>query len=55
MKSLDLNGPKFDIAVDPLEQFTAKGEGNAFSVLQFLKKDAYCLPDTYMEKIVNVY
>ena len=30
-----LNGPKFDIAVDPLEgtKFTANGEPNAFSVL----------------------
>ena len=50
-----LNGPKFDIAVDPLEgtKFTAKGEGNAFSVLAISEKG--CLlsaPDTYMEKIV---
>ena len=50
-----LNGPKFDIAVDPLEgtKFTAYGEPNAFSVLAISEKG--CLlsaPDTYMEKIV---
>ena len=50
-----LNGPKFDIAVDPLEgtKFTANGEDNAFSVLAISEKG--CLlsaPDTYMEKIV---
>ena len=50
-----LNGPKFDIAVDPLEgtKFTANGEPNAFSVLAVSEKG--CLlsaPDTYMEKIV---
>ena len=50
-----LNGPDFDIAVDPLEgtKFTANGEPNAFSVLAISEKD--CLlsaPDTYMEKIV---
>ena len=50
-----LNGPMFDIAVDPLEgtKFTANGEPNAFSVLVISEKD--CLlsaPDTYMEKIV---
>ena len=50
-----LNGPKFDIAVDPLEgtKFTANGEPNAFSVLAISEKG--CLlsaPDTYMEKIV---
>ena len=50
-----LNGPKFDIAVDPLEgtKFTANGQPNAFSVLAISEKD--CLlsaPDTYMEKIV---
>ena len=49
-----LNGPKFDIAVDPLEgtKFTANGEPNAFSVLAISEKG--CLlsaPDTYMEKI----
>jgi len=50
-----LNGPKFDLAVDPLEgtKFTANGEPNAFSVLAVSEKG--CLlsaPDTYMEKIV---
>ena len=50
-----LNGPSFDIAVDPLEgtKFTANGEPNAFSVLAISEKG--CLlsaPDTYMEKIV---
>jgi len=50
-----LNGPKFDIAVDPLEgtKFTANGLLNAFSVLAISEKG--CLlsaPDTYMEKIV---
>jgi len=50
-----LNGPKFDLAVDPLEgtKFTANGEPNAFSVLAISEKG--CLlsaPDTYMEKIV---
>ena len=50
-----LNGPDFDIAVDPLEgtKFTANGQPNAFSVLAISEKD--CLlsaPDTYMEKIV---
>ena len=50
-----LNGPKFDIAVDPLEgtKFTANGQPNAFSVLAISEKG--CLlsaPDTYMEKIV---
>ena len=50
-----LNGPEFDIAVDPLEgtKFTANGQPNAFSVLAVSEKD--CLlsaPDTYMEKIV---
>ena len=49
-----LNGPKFDIAVDPLEgtKFTAKNEPNAFSVLAVAKKgDLLSAPDTYMEKI----
>lgn len=50
-----LNGPKFDLAVDPLEgtKFTANGEPNAFSVLAISEKG--CLlsaPDSYMEKIV---
>ena len=50
-----LNGPKFDIAVDPLEgtKFTANGQQNAFSVLAIAKKgDLLSAPDTYMEKIV---
>ena len=50
-----LNGPEFDIAVDPLEgtKFIANGQPNAFSVLAISEKN--CLlsaPDTYMEKIV---
>ncbi len=50
-----LNGPKFDIAVDPLEgtKFTANGEPNAFSVLAVSEKGGLLsAPDTYMEKIV---
>ena len=50
-----LNGPKFDIAVDPLEgtKFTANNQPNAFSVLAIAKKgDLLSAPDTYMEKIV---
>jgi len=50
-----LKGPKFDIAVDPLEgtKFTANNEPNAFSVLAVAKKgDLLSAPDTYMEKIV---
>jgi fructose-1,6-bisphosphatase II / sedoheptulose-1,7-bisphosphatase len=50
-----LNGPKFDIAVDPLEgtKFTAKNQPNAFSVLAIAKQgDLLSAPDTYMEKIV---
>ena len=50
-----LNGPKFDIAVDPLEgtKFTANNQPNAFSVLAVSKKgDLLSAPDTYMEKIV---
>ena len=49
-----LNGPKFDIAVDPLEgtKFTANNEPNAFSVLAVAQKgDLLSAPDTYMEKI----
>tara|TARA_B100000886_G_scaffold29196_1_gene18470 strand:+ start:6893 stop:7834 length:942 start_codon:yes stop_codon:yes gene_type:complete len=49
-----LNGPKFDIAVDPLEgtKFTANNEPNAFSVIAVAKKgDLLSAPDTYMEKI----
>ena len=50
-----LNGPKFDIAVDPLEgtKFTANNQPNAFSVLAIAKEgDLLSAPDTYMEKIV---
>ncbi|MDC1093242.1 class II fructose-bisphosphatase [Pelagibacteraceae bacterium] len=50
-----LKGPKFDIAVDPLEgtKFTANNEPNAFSVIAIAKKgDLLSAPDTYMEKIV---
>jgi fructose-1,6-bisphosphatase II / sedoheptulose-1,7-bisphosphatase len=49
-----LNGPKFDIAVDPLEgtKFTANGERNAFSVLAISEKGSLLsAPDSYMEKI----
>tara|TARA_B100000575_G_C23127676_1_gene653602 strand:- start:1643 stop:2584 length:942 start_codon:yes stop_codon:yes gene_type:complete len=49
-----LKGPKFDIAVDPLEgtKFTANGEPNAFSVLAISEKGGLLsAPDTYMEKI----
>ena len=49
-----LNGPKFDIAVDPLEgtTFTANNQPNAFSVLAIANKgDLLSAPDTYMEKI----
>ncbi|MFL2877753.1 MAG: class II fructose-bisphosphatase [Candidatus Pelagibacter sp.] len=50
-----LKGPKFDIAVDPLEgtKFTANNEPNAFSVLAIANKgNLLSAPDTYMEKIV---
>ena len=50
-----LKGPKFDIAVDPLEgtKFTANNKPNAFSVIAIAKKgDLLSAPDTYMEKIV---
>jgi fructose-1,6-bisphosphatase II / sedoheptulose-1,7-bisphosphatase len=49
-----LKGPKFDIAVDPLEgtKFTANNEPNAFSVIAIAKKgELLSAPDTYMEKI----
>ena len=49
-----LNGPKFDIAVDPLEgtKFTANNQPNAFSVLAVADKgNLLSAPDTYMEKI----
>ncbi len=50
-----LSGPKFDIAVDPLEgtKFTANGEPNAFSVLAISEQGGLLsAPDSYMEKIV---
>ena len=49
-----LNGPRFDIAVDPLEgtKFTANGQPNAFSVLAISEKGGLLsAPDAYMEKI----
>jgi fructose-1,6-bisphosphatase II / sedoheptulose-1,7-bisphosphatase len=49
-----LKGPKFDIAVDPLEgtKFTANNQPNAFSVLAIANKgDLLSAPDSYMEKI----
>ena len=49
-----LNGPKFDIAVDPLEgtTFTANNQPNAFSVIAVAKKgELLSAPDTSMEKI----
>ena len=49
-----LKGPKFDIAVDPLEgtKFTANNQSNAFSVLVVAEKgNLLSAPDTYMEKI----
>jgi len=49
-----LKGPKFDIAVDPLEgtKFTANNKPNSFSVLAIANKgDLLSAPDTYMEKI----
>ena len=49
-----LKGPKFDIAVDPLEgtKFTANNQPNAFSVIAIAQKgDLLSAPDTYMEKI----
>ena len=49
-----LNGPKFDIAVDPLEgtKFTANNQPNAFSVIAVANKgDLLSAPDSYMEKI----
>jgi fructose-1,6-bisphosphatase II / sedoheptulose-1,7-bisphosphatase len=49
-----LQGPEFDIAVDPLEgtKFTANNKPNAFSVLAVAEKgNLLSAPDTYMEKI----
>ena len=48
------SGPKFDIAVDPLEgtKFTANNQPNAFSVLAVANEgNLLSAPDTYMEKI----
>ena len=48
------NGPKIDIAVDPLEgtNFVAKNLPNAFSMLAATEKgNLFFAPDTYMEKI----
>ena len=49
------NGPKVDIALDPLEgtNFTANNLPNAFSVLAVAEKGGLLsAPDTYMNKIV---
>jgi fructose-1,6-bisphosphatase II / sedoheptulose-1,7-bisphosphatase len=49
-----LNGPKFDIAVDPLEgtKFTANNQPNAFSVIAIAEQgNLLSAPDTYMEKV----
>jgi len=49
------NGPKVDIALDPLEgtNFTANNLPNAFSVLAVAEKgNLLSAPDTYMNKIV---
>ena len=49
-----LKGPKFDIAVDPLEgtKFTANNQPNAFSVIAIAEQgNLLSAPDTYMEKI----
>ena len=49
------NGPKVDIALDPLEgtNFTANNLPNAFSVLAVAEKGSFLsAPDTYMNKIV---
>ena len=49
-----LNGPKFDIAVDPLEgtKFTANNEPNAFSVIAVANEgNLLTAPDTYMKKL----
>ena len=49
-----LNGPKFDIAVDPLEgtKFTANNQPNAFSVIAIAEQgNLLSAPDTYMENI----
>ena len=49
-----LHGPKFDIAVDPLEgtKFTANNQPNAFSVIAIAEQgNLLSAPDTYMEKV----
>ncbi len=48
------NGPKIDIALDPLEgtTLTAKGGPNALAVIAFAEQGNFLnAPDTYMEKI----
>ncbi|WP_025898519.1 class II fructose-bisphosphatase [Sneathiella glossodoripedis] len=48
------NGPKIDIALDPLEgtTLTAKGGPNALAVIAFAESGNFLhAPDTYMEKI----
>jgi fructose-1,6-bisphosphatase/sedoheptulose 1,7-bisphosphatase-like protein len=48
------NGPKVDIALDPLEgtTLTAKGEPNALAVIAIAEEGKFLhAPDTYMEKI----
>ncbi|HEX5036848.1 MAG TPA: class II fructose-bisphosphatase [bacterium] len=48
------NGPKADIALDPLEgtTLTAKGEPNALAVIAIAESGKFLhAPDTYMEKI----
>ncbi|PPR59815.1 MAG: Fructose-1,6-bisphosphatase class 2, partial [Alphaproteobacteria bacterium MarineAlpha3_Bin7] len=47
-------GPKIDIALDPLEgtTITAKGGGNALAVIAMAEEGGFLnAPDTYMEKI----
>ena len=47
-------GPKIDIALDPLEgtTITAKGGGNALAVIAMVEEGGFLnAPDTYMEKI----
>jgi len=48
------DGPKIDIALDPLEgtTITAKGGGNALAVMAMAEQGGFLnAPDTYMEKI----
>ena len=51
-----LNGPKFDIAVDPLEgtKFTAYNKPNAFSVLAVAKKEIYSVQYIYGKNCCRV-